>query len=84
MHKNASCAGVNVVIASLDDDLLAKCHADMEKAFPDLEFRKVGVNLGSGDEKVCVVAGNTMIDHPLTDRHTWSQSLKRPRTLMSL
>ena len=41
--------GVNVVIASLDDQLLVDCHAAMEKAYPKLSFRKVGVNLASGD-----------------------------------
>ena len=30
---------------------LAVCHAAMEKAYPKLSFRKVGVNLASGDPK---------------------------------
>ena len=38
--------GLNIVIVALDDKLLSDTHAALEKAFPALQFRKVGVDLG--------------------------------------
>ena len=37
---------INVVIAALDDDVLNKTFKEVQARFPDVEFRKVGVNLG--------------------------------------
>jgi short chain dehydrogenase len=38
---------INVVMVALDDDLMNKTHKEMEDQYPNLEFRKVGVNLGA-------------------------------------
>ena len=40
--------GINVVIASLDDPLLAETVKELRKDFPSLEFRQVGVDLSPG------------------------------------
>lgn len=47
--------GLNVLIVALDDDLLHSSHREMEEKYPDLEFRKVGVNLGATDPDVYMV-----------------------------
>jgi len=39
--------GINVVIAALEDDLLHDLFAKMKREFPHLQFRAVGVNLGT-------------------------------------
>jgi short-subunit dehydrogenase len=36
--------GLNVVVVSLDDDFLKQTMKDLQKAFPNQQFRKVGVN----------------------------------------
>ena len=38
--------GINVVMVAIDDKLLTDVHAQMQKDFPSITFRKVGVNLG--------------------------------------
>jgi short-subunit dehydrogenase len=38
--------GVSVVLAALDDTLLANTFAELQKRYPSVSFRKVGVNLG--------------------------------------
>jgi short-subunit dehydrogenase len=38
--------GINVVLAALDDTLLANTFTELQKKFPSVTFRKVGVNLG--------------------------------------
>jgi short-subunit dehydrogenase len=42
---------INVVIVSLDDDLLKNTTKEMKERFPDVEFRAIGVDLSgaSGD-----------------------------------
>jgi short-subunit dehydrogenase len=37
---------ISVIMAALDDDVLTKAFAAAQKDFPDVEFRKCGVNLG--------------------------------------
>lgn len=44
--KKLASQGLNVVLVALDDDLLAETHAELSEAYPDVTFRKVGVNLG--------------------------------------
>ena len=39
--------GINVVIAALDDKLLAETTAELKKTFPKVQFRAVGVNFGT-------------------------------------
>ena len=44
--------GINVVIAALDDKLLADTTAELKKSYPKVQFRAVGVNFGTdGSEK---------------------------------
>lgn len=43
--------GVNVVVAALDDQLLADSMADFKTKFPEITFRKCPVNLGASDPK---------------------------------
>lgn len=38
--------GINVVLVSLDDDLLHDTYHGLKEKFPEREFRRVGVNLG--------------------------------------
>lgn len=40
--------GLNVVIVSLDDKFLKETMAQLKEAFPELEFRSVGVNFAPG------------------------------------
>lgn len=42
--------GVNVVLVALDDDLLKSTFETLQKRFPNRQFRKVGVNLGSSNQ----------------------------------
>eukprot|EP01128_Nolandella_sp_AFSM9_P005880 TRINITY_DN2932_c0_g1_i1.p1 TRINITY_DN2932_c0_g1~~TRINITY_DN2932_c0_g1_i1.p1 ORF type:complete len:374 (+),score=85.64 TRINITY_DN2932_c0_g1_i1:164-1285(+) len=44
--------GLNVVICALDDDLLHNTYDELTADYPDLEFRKVGANLGATDPDV--------------------------------
>jgi short-subunit dehydrogenase len=44
--KKLASQGLNVVLVALDDDLLSEAHAELSEAYPDVTFRKVGVNLG--------------------------------------
>lgn len=43
--------GVNVVLVALDDALLHSSHLSLQQRWPQLQFRKVGVNLGAADEE---------------------------------
>ncbi|KIY95930.1 hypothetical protein MNEG_12034 [Monoraphidium neglectum] len=38
--------GLNVVLVALADDLLDRTHEELSAAYPGVEFRKVGANLG--------------------------------------
>ena len=40
--------GLNVVVVSLDDDILKATMIQLKETFPDLEFRSVGVNFAPG------------------------------------
>ena len=40
--------GLNVVVVSLDDDILKATMKQLKETFPDLEFRSVGVNFAPG------------------------------------
>jgi len=40
--------GLNVVVVSLDDDILKATMKQLKDTFPDLEFRSVGVNFAPG------------------------------------
>lgn len=42
--------GINVVLVALDDDLLKSTFEGLQKRFPNRQFRKVGVNLGSSNQ----------------------------------
>lgn len=44
--KRLASQGLNVVLVSLDDELLESTHKELSEAYPDVEFRKIGVNLG--------------------------------------
>ncbi|AIO01460.1 glucose/ribitol dehydrogenase, putative [Leishmania panamensis] len=41
--------GINVVLVALDDKMLADTFAELQKKYPHVQFRKVGVNLGAKD-----------------------------------
>jgi short-subunit dehydrogenase len=47
--RKLAAQGLNVVIVAMPDALLASCQAPLRAAYPDVEFRTVGVQLGSGD-----------------------------------
>ena len=47
LAKRLASQGLSVVLVSLDDQLLEDAFQDLSASFPDVEFRKVGVNLGS-------------------------------------
>jgi short-subunit dehydrogenase len=47
MTEKLAKQGINVVMVAIDDDLLKTSHANMQKSFPALKFRKVGVDLSS-------------------------------------
>ncbi len=40
--------GLNVVVVSLDDDILKATMKQLKETYPDLEFRSVGVNFAPG------------------------------------
>lgn len=44
--KRLASQGLNVVLVALDDDLLEETYRDLKESYPDVVFRKVGVNLG--------------------------------------
>ena len=44
--KRLASQGLNVVLVSLDDELLESTHRELSEAYPDVLFRKIGVNLG--------------------------------------
>jgi short-subunit dehydrogenase len=48
--KRLASQGLSVVLVSLDDQLLEDAFEDLSSSYPDVEFRKVGVNLGSGEK----------------------------------
>ena len=48
-HRLAS-QSINVVLVALDDSHLTETHAQLESAYPDLLFRKVGVDLSKNPE----------------------------------
>jgi len=50
--------GINVVMVALDDDLHKTVHAEFQKQYPSVQFRRVGVNLGGGDY-LSVIADQT-------------------------
>ncbi|CAJ1992150.1 3-ketoacyl-CoA reductase [Leishmania donovani] len=41
--------GINVVLVALDDKMLADTFAELQKKYPRVQFRKVGVNLSAKD-----------------------------------
>ncbi|KAG5469440.1 hypothetical protein LSCM1_02661 [Leishmania martiniquensis] len=41
--------GINVVLVALDDKMLANTFAELQKKYPHVQFRKVGVNLAAKD-----------------------------------
>ncbi|KAG5469082.1 hypothetical protein GH5_02367 [Leishmania sp. Ghana 2012 LV757] len=41
--------GINVVLVALDDKMLADTFAELQKKYPHVQFRKVGVNLAAKD-----------------------------------
>lgn len=47
LAKRLASQGLSVVLVALDDDLLEGAYSDLTASYPDVEFRKVGVNLGS-------------------------------------
>lgn len=52
---------INVVIVSLDDDLLKNTTTELKERFPDVEFRAIGVDLSgsTGDYlQVCIAIEN--------------------------
>lgn len=42
---------VNVVLVALPDNLLNNTYQELQKKYPSVEFRKVGVNLGESNQK---------------------------------
>jgi len=54
--------GVNVVFVALDDDVLKKTYAEIEKKFPNLQFKKIGVNLAQGDYMTPIIEGTKDIE----------------------
>ncbi|KAJ3077832.1 hypothetical protein HDU99_000946, partial [Rhizoclosmatium hyalinum] len=44
--------GINVVVAALDDALMAKAKTSLPEKYPSIKFRFVSVNLGSSDPEV--------------------------------
>jgi len=49
--------GINVVMVAIDDKLLTDVHAQMQKDYPSVQFRKIGVNLGKAGYMDAIVAG---------------------------
>lgn len=45
--KKLASQGLNVVIASLEEPLLHESVAELEKEFPNVQFRKIGCNLAT-------------------------------------
>jgi short-subunit dehydrogenase len=48
--KRLASQGLSVVLVALDDQLLEDAFGDLSSSYPDVEFRKVGVNLGSSEK----------------------------------
>ncbi|EGD73961.1 hypothetical protein PTSG_05655 [Salpingoeca rosetta] len=46
MAEKLAGQGINVVLVALDDDVLTHTFAEIQQKFPNIQFRKVGVNLG--------------------------------------
>lgn len=44
--KRLARQGLNVVLVALDDELLEETYTDLSESYPDVTFRKIGVNLG--------------------------------------
>jgi short-subunit dehydrogenase len=51
--------GLNVVIVSLDDDMLKETMTQLKEAYPDLEFRSVGVSFSPGIDYLKVIDAAT-------------------------
>ena len=62
MAKRLASQGLNVVIVSLDDALLEETFTELSAAYPDVSFRKVGVNLGRPGYLPTVAAATADID----------------------
>lgn len=43
--------GLNVAIVALNDNILSETYNEFTKKYPNLEFRKIGVDLGTSDHK---------------------------------
>eukprot|EP01087_Luapelamoeba_hula_P023499 TRINITY_DN864_c0_g1_i1.p1 TRINITY_DN864_c0_g1~~TRINITY_DN864_c0_g1_i1.p1 ORF type:complete len:327 (+),score=69.66 TRINITY_DN864_c0_g1_i1:125-1105(+) len=57
--------GINVVIAALDDPLLPKLVASLEKDYPQLQFRPVPVDLGGNEYMEPIIKATQDIEVPL-------------------
>jgi short-subunit dehydrogenase len=58
--------GLNVVLVSLDDDILKETMNELKETFPDLEFRSVGVSFSPGvDYLKQIVEATKDIDIPI-------------------
>ena len=51
--------GLNVIVVSLDDDLLKQTMKELQETFPILSFRKVGVNFAPGADYMKKIAQAT-------------------------
>ncbi len=49
--------GISVVMVAIDDKLLTDVHAQMTKDYPNVQFRKIGVNLGKSGYMEPIIAG---------------------------
>jgi len=53
---------INVVIVALDDTVLREFHEKIQKEFPNLQFRAVGVDLGGADYLERIIENTNDID----------------------
>ncbi|WPT16597.1 Very-long-chain 3-oxoacyl-CoA reductase [Picochlorum sp. SENEW3] len=45
--KRLASQGLNVVLVALDDDVFEQTYQELKESYPDVTFRKIGVNLGA-------------------------------------
>ncbi|GBF94051.1 testosterone 17-beta-dehydrogenase [Raphidocelis subcapitata] len=60
--KKLATQGLNVVLVALQDDLLDSTFEELSAAFPAVEFRKVGANLGQPGYMAAIASATADID----------------------